>query len=177
MSRTVRKSAKAFSINADSFVKHQTYRSHIRVVRRRKTEEEYQRDILQADIDYENQLKLAAYDNGKPYIGTKNVFDLDSFRYVSVLNYITKQRVLKFKYIHKHFSADELNKLYRDKYNAYSRDGACSETGKKSGFKKAATKYLRRRNKEFVKAVFDDDYDNLPYLTEHEADYLRWSFW
>ena len=42
MSRTVRKSAKAFSINADSFAKHQTYRSHIRVVRRRKTEEEYQ---------------------------------------------------------------------------------------------------------------------------------------
>jgi hypothetical protein len=73
---------------------------------------------------------------------------------------------------------DEVIAKSKRDFSTYTRDGKWSETGKNTGFKRAAAKTVRRANAQFCSSVIrGEEYDDTIYPHEHLGDHLVWNFW
>ncbi len=182
MSRTIRKPLRFIEENEESYIKHQLssrFRRwnkgdnyNTRVVRRKKSQEQYEAEWEDAWKLYHEQLKKASYDSeGHPYLWMQTC---GGFRE----NYIREPYVTKYHRIEVPWSIEQEIEELRKQYRKFTRDGHWNETGRNSGFKKASAKTVRLGNRRLEKKILaDEDYDHLPYPNEHDGDFLRWSFW
>lgn len=73
---------------------------------------------------------------------------------------------------------DEVIAESKRDFATYTRDGKWNETGQNTGFKRAASRCVRRANARFCSSVIrGEEYENKIYPHDHLGDYLVWSFW
>lgn len=185
MSRTYRKPLRVVEENEENYIKRQlsgrytpnVYDYGTKMVRRKKPKEVYDGEYEKAYEEYHAKLKKASYDDeGRPYDGYR--WGYNCAKYGLVPNYIREPYVSRYYYVKVQWSLGQEIESLRNKYAQFSRDGHWNETGRNTGFKKAAAKTTRRANKRLEKKIVrDDSYDHLAYPNHHDGDHLVWSFW
>ncbi len=182
MSRTTRKPLRVIEENEETYIKHQlssrfrrwnkgnNYKT--RVVRRKKSQEQYEAEWEAAWKLYHEQLKKAHRDEyGRPYVWAQ------SYRGF-IEHYIREPYVTKYHRIEVPWSVEQEIEELKTQYSEFTRDGHWNETSRNSGFKEASKMQVRLGNRRLEKKILkDEDYDYLPYPNEHDGDYLVWSFW
>lgn len=179
MSRTIRKPLRLIEENEETYIKRQLNRRYSRwtgdllyttkQVRRKKPEDQYKAEYDAAWTEYHAKLKKASYDSdGHPYLGFNGIW----------LNYLREPYVSRYHRIEIPWSIEQEEAELRQEYRKFTRDGHWNETGRNTGFKKAAAKTTRIGNRRLEKKILkDEDYDHLPYPNEHDGDHLVWHFW
>ncbi len=188
MSRTTRKPLRLIEESEETYIKKQLasrFRRwnkgnnyETRVVRRRKSEDQYEAECNVALAEYNEKLKKAEYDQyGRPFVWNYTWIWCDR-KHSVFADYIRKPYVSRYHRIEIPWSVEQEIDELKAQYRKFTRDGHWNETGRNTGFKKAASKTTRLGNRRLEKKILkDDDYDHLPYPNEHDGDHLRWSYW
>lgn len=145
----------------------------------RKTKEEYEADYAKAKAEFDEDIRK----NG-PY-AHRWILDLASYnaKIGFTRTYTQYEKHFfppsKYKRIKIDPPSDEDTiakaKAWRSKL---TWDGTCTETTRRSGFKKDAAHEVRRSNKRFCdKIVRDDDWEDDPYPIRKEGSHYKWSWW
>jgi hypothetical protein len=152
--------------------------------RRRKSKEvykkEYEKEAEKLYVEYNRMLKTASYDeNGNPYSGYSRVarYRNGHLEIQLIKNYIRKPYVNVSKYYYEEVFLTKEDRISeaQERYSLFSRDGW---NNRKTGFKKAATKHIRKLNKQLEHKIMKGyEYEHLSYPNEHDSDYLWWSYW
>lgn len=191
MSRTIRKPQRAIEQNEEQYIKStlhtrfnklyvgEGYRT--RYVRRKKPDDLYKAQVEAAWFEYNSKLAKAEYDElGQPYVGMHYRHNYSCGKYVFGLfpNYLRKPYISLYHRIEIPWSIEQEIEQLKQQYSEFTRDGHWNETGRNTGFKKAAAKTTRLGNRRLARKIMKDElYDHLPYPNEHDGDFLRWSFW
>lgn len=188
MSRTTRKPRFFIEESEETYIKRQLS-SHYRRwnkgnnystkwVRQRKSDEQYKAECEVVMREYNEKLKEATYDScGRPHI-VKYSWSFYTREYGPTYVYLYKPKVPRYKRVQISWSVEQEIEELKKQYRKFTRDGHWNETGRNTGFKKAATKTIRLANRRLAnKIMSEQDYDHLSYPNEHDGDYLRWAFW
>lgn len=138
----------------------------------KKDPEQYQRECDQAQAEF--QLKVEQnggslyYMYTCPWLGTTRELTLRP-RYVSRYQYVPDQPPSDQQVIDN--AVAERRKM--------TRDGVYSETAQRSGFKRDATRVVRRANKKYCRDVVNDDntWEDYPYPTRKLGKHMKWNWW
>lgn len=144
----------------------------------RKSDEDYEKQVAAAKRKYHEA--IAKNGGSDEYVYTAGTFDFMTNKYVSrqFVGKIRMDYVSKYEYIRVKRDVDaEIEKAKID-FAKRARDGYCNDTGRNTGFKKAAAKSVRQANKNFCKKVLaDDEWEDDPYPTHKLGKALVWNFW
>ena len=183
MSRTVRKPVRAIKENEEAYIKRCLHRPHnfsSKTVRRRKSQDEYEAEYKAAWDQYAEDLKKASYDEfGRPFISGTSIYNPVNGKWEYCWGrYLHQPRISRYHRVEISWSVDQEIEELKKEYRKFSRDGHWNQTGKNTGFKKAAAKATRINNRKLEYTIMkDEEYDRLSYPNEHDGDYLRWNFY
>jgi len=142
-----------------------------------KTKEEYERDCRKNDADYERRLKEYAREHHIS-INAARAARRASHWPISHYLAVVKYRVNKKKRIQVDVTYEEVVAEAKEKFAKRSRDGYWNETSRNTGFKKEATRILRRANKRLTQDIMrDEDWEDIPYPNRKNGKACRWNWW
>jgi hypothetical protein len=72
---------------------------------------------------------------------------------------------------------DEVIKEAKQEYASFSYDGTCAETSRRSGYKNAAAKIVRRANRALEKDIVAERSYEKPYPDRYLGKTKKWDFW
>ena len=147
-----------------------------RLIKVRKTQEEYARDVARAERKYIAELeKFSELNNISVDAASKLKYM--SPRSGSWCYLIKRDSVRKIRYEVVQLSREEVIASAKKDFARRSRDGYWSETGRNQGFKHQAKKHVRRQNKKFTHKVMRDlDWEDQVLADHKDGKQFIWDW-